>query len=64
MNTYNIALFIHLLGVVTLFIAIALVQRGGAEVRGDAIKRVPDPRPRHHPAKGAGALAAKSVAGW
>jgi hypothetical protein len=29
----SIALFIHLLGVVTLFIAFALVQRGGAKVR-------------------------------
>ena len=34
MNAYNVALFIHLLGVVTLFSAIGLQQRGGAQIRG------------------------------
>jgi uncharacterized membrane protein len=33
MNGYNLALFIHLLGVIALFIAIGLVQRGGVNVR-------------------------------
>jgi hypothetical protein len=33
MNAYNVALFIHLLGVVTLFIAIGLLQRVGARIR-------------------------------
>lgn len=33
MNERSIALFLHLLGVVTLFIAIGLVQRVGAKVR-------------------------------
>jgi hypothetical protein len=33
MNAYNIALFIHLLGVITLFIAFGLLQRVGAKVR-------------------------------
>jgi hypothetical protein len=32
----TVALFIHLLGVVTLFIAIGIVQRGGARVRGSS----------------------------
>ncbi|MGH2820322.1 MAG: hypothetical protein ACRDJ5_06690 [Actinomycetota bacterium] len=33
MRVYDIALFIHLLGVVTLFVALGIMQRGGARVR-------------------------------
>jgi hypothetical protein len=33
MTLYEVALFIHLLGVVTLFIAIGITQRAGAQVR-------------------------------
>lgn len=33
MRAYDVALFIHLLGVITLFVAMGLVQRGGAGVR-------------------------------
>jgi hypothetical protein len=33
MNAYTVALFIHLLGVITLFIAIGLLQRVGARIR-------------------------------
>jgi hypothetical protein len=32
-TAYNLALFIHILGVITLFAALALVQRGGARLR-------------------------------
>jgi hypothetical protein len=34
MRAYDIALFIHLLGAITFFIAIGIMQRGGARVRG------------------------------
>jgi Predicted integral membrane protein (DUF2269) len=33
MTLYEVVLFLHLLGVVTLFIAVGLIQRGGAQVR-------------------------------
>lgn len=34
MSSYNVVLFVHLLGVVAFFSAIAFVQRGGAGLRG------------------------------
>ncbi len=33
MRAYDVALFIHLLGVITLFLAMGLLQRGGARIR-------------------------------
>ena len=33
MNAYNVALFIHLLGVITLFIAFGITQRAGVRIR-------------------------------
>lgn len=36
MNSYNVALFVHVLGVVALFVAIGMQQWGGAQVRGAA----------------------------
>jgi hypothetical protein len=33
MNAYNVALFIHILGVITFFLAVGISQRGGAQVR-------------------------------
>jgi hypothetical protein len=33
MRAYDVALFIHLLGAITLFVAFGIIQRGGARVR-------------------------------
>jgi hypothetical protein len=35
-NSYNVALFVHVLGVVALFVAIGMQQWGGAQLRGAA----------------------------
>lgn len=41
MRAYSVALFVHLLGVVTFFIAIGITQRGGARVRqADTVEHV------------------------
>jgi hypothetical protein len=36
MSAYNVALFIHILGLITLFAGLAVLQRGGARLRGAA----------------------------
>jgi hypothetical protein len=40
MSSYNVALFIHLLGVITLFGAIALQQRAGVRLRTSYLSHV------------------------